>query len=106
MNIEDDLCVICVNFYNYTKEEGVTYIPDTAVAKYALLKKYYLFIQYGYLQRIEDIPTEEKIELTTECRNIEMKDRSGKTERIRFTNETLTDYCRILHVIKFINNNT
>ena len=57
---------------------------------------YDLFVKDKSITPIEELPQEEKMKLTDECR--EMK--------IQYTNETLITQCKILHLIKEINNNS
>lgn len=95
MNIEVDLCVMFVGCYNRLKEHGITFIPDTDVAKYILIRTYNQFVKEGLLSSIEDLDVEEKKKLVAECR--EMKD-------VFYTNETLIRNCKILHVINLLNN--
>ena len=97
MNINVDLCSLFVSFYKKKKEAGITFIPDTKVAKYVMIRTYNAFLKEGILTPIEFLSGEEKIKLTTECR--EMKN-------VSYSNESLITSCKILHLIKFINNNT
>lgn len=94
METDDDLCSLFVNFYNSMREKGVTFIPNSAVAVNVMTRVYNRFVKYGELIKIEDLPKDEKMELVNECR--EMKG-------VFYTNESLIMGCKILHVIKLIN---
>lgn len=94
MNVYDWLSIDFIGWYNSAKKKGITFIPDTVVAKIVMGKLYDEFVRQGLLTKIEYLPVEEKVELTNECR--EVKD-------VLYTNKSLTENCRILHLIKFIN---
>ena len=85
------------NIYN-GEIDGIPkgYIPATSVAKAIFRLTYKSFITEKIMIPIEQLPTEEKKELVDECR---------KTGEF-FTNETLTEKCKALYVIKTINENT
>lgn len=82
--------------YNEHKDQGKVYIPNTSVAQVILTEAYKSFINEKIMTPIEQLSMEEKISLTDECR---------KTGEF-FTNETLTERCKALYVIKVINNNS
>lgn len=83
-----------VNIYNKYKGENKTYIPNTSVAKITMIQVYESFIKEGILISIEKLSFEDKMSLVDECRA------TGAT----FTNETLIQQSKILHVIRTINN--
>lgn len=97
MDIVTNLSVLFVKYYNDLKIKEKTFIPDTKVALSVMLELYSRFVSEKILIPIEDLTVEEKIELTSECRQM---------EDIVFTNKTLTEHCKILYVIKTINNNS
>lgn len=92
MNIDTELTVFFVGYYNKTK-----IIPDSVVAKEILLKKYQQFLNEGILTPIENITQEEKINLVNECRS--MKDKN-------YTNKTLKEQSIVLYLILFLNFNS
>ena len=94
MNIEVSLCALFAKNYRENKSVGVTYIPDTIVAKIVMTKMYNQFVNDGLLVPIEFLPEEKKIELVDECRRV--KDSF-------YTNESLRVQCRILHAINIVN---
>lgn len=94
MNIDFHLSTMFIKFYNDLKRVGVTFIPDTEVAKYVFLRAYEDYVKIEILVPIEDLPKEEKLKLVSECR--EMKD-------VFYTNKTLKRNCKILHVINLLN---
>lgn len=97
MDIDVEVTKFFVDFYNDQKANGKTWIPDCKVSRYVMLREYRRLISYGQLIPIEYLPIEEKVALTTECR--EMKN-------IFYTNESLKINCKILHLINLINNNS
>lgn len=97
MEIDIDLCCLFVKHYNSHKEKGVVNIPDIEVAKIVMFRTYDKFIKDELIMPIELLPLNEKQDLVNECK--EMKD-------IFYTNTSLTENCKILHLIKFINSNT
>lgn len=95
MNIDFHLSTMFIKFYNDLKRDGITFIPDTEVAKYIFLKGYNDYVRIKMLVPIEELESEEKMKLVSECR--EMKG-------VFYTNETLIRNCKILHVINLLNN--
>ena len=81
-----------VNIYLKCKEEGSSYIPNTNVAKIILGEAYNEFTKHGEILPVEDLSEERKMELVAEC----------KATGEAFTNDTLTNKCKILHVLKEI----
>lgn len=79
------------------KGKGLTFIPNTEVAKIIMMEAYNQFVKEGVLVPIEELSVEEKMELVNECR--EMKE-------IFYTNESLIIDSKTLHTIKLINNNS
>ncbi len=96
MTVNTSLTGIFVGIYNKIKKEGRTYIPFTTVAKTALLGVYKECVKDGSVIAIEDLQKEEKENLVAECRE----------QDIFFTNETLIQQCKCLHLIKAINDNS
>ena len=92
MNVDESLTTLFVNDYLRLKGK---YIPDTIVAKRILLRMYTRFVSEG-LSPIENLSHEDKMSLVNECRM------TGE----KYTNETLTDQCRILYLLKTITNDT
>lgn len=89
--IELDLCPMFIGQYN---RGNLDYLITSEVPKIVLLRVYNLMLIVEGLIKIEDLPDEEqKKNLVTECR----------ATGIKFTNESLREAARILHVIKFIN---
>lgn len=97
MSINQSLSVLFVGRYNDCKEKGVTHIPSTTVAKIVMLELYDKFINDGVVKPIEELTNEEKEKLVAECREV---------KNHNYTNETLTETSKILHLIKTINNYT
>lgn len=97
MNVDVELCSFFVSFYNAKKKEGIVFIPNIEVAKDVMGRLYKQYIHEGILIPIQDLMIEEKTELTDECRQV---------KGAFYTNESLTSSCMILHLIKFINNNS
>ena len=96
MNINNDLTVLFIKIYNEYKEKGQVYIPYTLAAQNILLLVYNQFVKDGSITKIEYLDIETKMKLVDECRK----------QDIVFTNESLTNQCRILHLFKVINDNT
>jgi len=90
MNVDESLTTLFVNDYLRLKGK---YIPDTIVAKRILLRMYTRFVSEG-LSPIENLSHEDKMSLVNECRM------TGE----KYTNETLTNQCRILYLLKTITN--
>ena len=87
MNIDESLTILFSDYYQ--KMKGKNYIPYTVVVKEILIPMYERFVREG-LPRIEDLPHEEKVSLTEECRA------TGE----KFTNETLIKQCKILYLLR------
>lgn len=97
MYVNDTLCAFFVTMFNKCKDdEAIKFFFEGAVPQDIFLSIYKTFIKENGLIPIEDLPKEKKIELTTECR------KTG----LNFTNETLTNACRILYTLNFINENS
>jgi hypothetical protein len=93
--IDIDLSVLFTGYYNEMKGKGRTYIPDTGVAKIIMIGIYNKWIK-DELTPIEDLPREEKLKLVDECRA------TGNN----YTNKTLIEQCKILYLIKNLNETT
>lgn len=77
----------------YQREKSMLdFLVTSEVPKRVLLRRYELLLMDG-LSKIEDLTVEVKNELVKECRQTKLK----------FTNKSLTEAARILHVLKFIN---
>lgn len=91
----NSLTAMYVTMYK-ENEKVLFHIIDSQASKTIMLQTYRMLINDGSLQSIEDIPVFDKIKLVDECRS------TG----IIFNNKNLTDASRILHTIKFINENS
>jgi hypothetical protein len=92
--IDLELASKFVGMYNRNKSM-LDFFIESEVPKRVLLRTYELLVKEN-LTKIEDLPESEKTDLVRECR----------ATGIRFTNETLRQAARILHTLKFINNET
>ena len=93
MNIDESLTVLFSDYYQKMKWQKSSYIPDTVVVKAVLVPMYRRFVSEG-LTPIENLSHENKMSLVNECRM------TGE----KYTNESLTDQCRILYLLKTITN--
>jgi hypothetical protein len=96
MSIDFDLSAFFVGLYNKGEYNPLRYLIESNVPKSVMKRVYEIMVIDGLLMPIENIGTEIKIELVNECR----------ATGIFFTNERLIDAAKILHTIKFINENT
>jgi hypothetical protein len=87
--IELELCPMFIGQYN---KGLLDYLITSDVPKIVLLRVYDLMLTEENLTPIENLPEDQKKNLVTECR----------ATGITFTNESLREAARILHVIKFI----
>jgi hypothetical protein len=87
--IELELCPMFISQYN---RGNLDYLITSGVPKRVLLRVYDLMLVEENLTPIEKLPEEQKKSLATECR----------ATGIKFSNESLREAARILHVIKFI----
>lgn len=93
MEVDTSLTALFVNFYNGMKKDGVTFIPNSEVAKIVMIGQYKRFIAQKLLIPIELLDIEDKRALADECRLM----------GIFYDNKTLIENCKILHVINLIN---
>lgn len=95
MTIQNNLVAFYLGMYN-SGQVSLMLLLTTGVAKEVFLSTYKMFVLDKSITPIEKLPEDEKIKLVSEC----------KETGINFTNSTLTDSARILHIIKFINENS
>jgi hypothetical protein len=88
--IELELCPMFIGQYN---KGLLNYLITSDVPKIVLLRVYDLMLVEEKLIPIEKLPEEEKKNLVTECR----------ATGIKFTNRSLIEAAKILHVVRFIN---
>lgn len=74
------------------KRSNLDYLISSPVPVRIMVKVYNIFVHYGDIKKIEDLPEENKKELVDECRETGLK----------FTNETLRRSARILHTLKYL----
>lgn len=94
MDIDANMTVLFTRIYNTHKAKGVVLIPDWIVAQICVLNVYNRLVIYEIIEPIENLALEEKQSLVDECRQV---------QGVKYTNRTLRNTCRILHVIKFYN---
>lgn len=94
--INATLSALFVNQYNRTKENGLPRVNFGGVARYVMIQVYNEFVKDKILMPIEELSFDDKMSLVDECRA------TGEF----FTNETLIEQSKMLHVIRTINSNT
>ncbi len=95
MTVTNDLVAFYLGMYN-SGQVSLTLLFSIGVAKDVFISTYKSFIKEGILTPVESLPTEEKVSLVSEC----------KETGLNFSNQSLTDSAKILHTIKFINENS
>ena len=92
MTVTQDLTAFFTTMYNNQKS-ALSFLFEGYVPKYVFKKEYEVMIRFYGLEPIENLEEEKKKELVSECR----------ATGIFFTNQTLIEAAKTLHVIKFIN---
>lgn len=95
VTITNNLVAFYLSMYN-AGTASLLLLIDTPVSKDVFLSTYKMLIADKSIAKIEDLPNDDKIKLVTECR------KTG----LNFSNETLINASKILHVINFINANS
>lgn len=95
LTIENNLVGFYLSMYN-AGTASLLLLIDTPVSKEVFLSTYKNFIKEKLIEPIEKLPEENKKELVKECRDTGLS----------FTNESLINSAKILHTIKFINDNS
>lgn len=95
MTITNDLVAFYLGMYN-TGKVSLMLLFTTGVSKEVFLSAYKNFVNENILTPVEQLTTEKKIYLVAECKGTGLK----------FSDQTLTDAAKILHTIKFINENS
>ena len=93
--MQNNLSAFFLTMFN-KDNSSLGFLIESYVPKYILLKTYQTLLKESELIPIENLMIEEKIKLADECRSTGLK----------FTNQSLTDAAKILHTIKFINENS
>ena len=93
MLILEDLTVFFTGMYN-RDQSCLNYLFESHAPKYIYTRMYDKMVRLYGLTPIENLEEEEKKQLVSECRS------TG----IFFTNKTLIEAAKTLHVIKFLNN--
>lgn len=89
-----ELSIYFVSFYNRTG--NLLFLISSHVPKITMLHLYDTFIMENSITPIEKLPEENKRQLVKECRETGWD----------FTNASLISSAKILHTIKFINENS
>ena len=92
MTVTQDLSIFFIGMYNNNKST-LNFLFEGFVPKYVFRKEYEIMIRFYGLEPIENLEQGKKKELVSECR----------ATGIFFTNQTLIEAAKTLHVIKFIN---
>ena len=92
MTVTQDLSIFFIGMYNNNKS-ALKFLFEAYVPKHIFRREYEIMIRFYGLDRIENLEDEKKKELVSECR----------ATGIIFTNQTLIEAAKTLHVIKFIN---
>lgn len=95
MNVIDNLAAFYISMFNGGRV-SLGFLFTIEVSKEVFLSTYKKFVNDKILIPIEELPEEKKKELIKECRSTGLK----------FSNQTLTNSARILHTLKFINENS
>lgn len=93
MTVNDNLSAFFVTMYN-KNNLSATFLFESYVPNYVLIKTYKNFVREKILTPIEDILIEEKIKLWEECKATGVE------------KNKIVDAAKILHTIKFINENS
>ena len=91
MTVDFTLSAFFVSLYKKDKK-NLDFLIESAAPKDVMGKVYEILVRENELIPIENLEESEKKELVKECRQ------TG----IQFTNRTLTDAAKILHMVKFI----
>ena len=96
-----DLSSMYVSMYKHGRFRGkdmnyLLHILDTGISKKVMLLIYNDLLSDGWITPIENLIEYDKQQLVNECR----------ATGLNFTNETLINSAKILHTIKFINENS
>lgn len=94
-DINATLSALFVNQYNRTIEQGCPRVNFGGVARYVMKQVYNEFVKDKTITPIEELSFDEKMSLVDECRA------TGGT----FTNETLIEQSKMVHLIRTINKN-
>ena len=92
MTVTQDLSIFFIGMYNNNKS-ALNFLFEGYVPKHIFKREYEIMIRFYGLEPIENLGQEKKKELVSECR----------ATGIFFTNQTLIEAAKTLHVIKFIN---
>lgn len=92
MTVDLNLLAFFASLYKKDKK-NLDFLIESAVPKDVMSKVYEIMIRFYGLEPIENLEEEKKKELVSECR----------ATGLFFTNKTLTEAAKTLHVIKFIN---
>jgi Mg/Co/Ni transporter MgtE len=84
---------LCSTFVSQYKKGHLEYLITSDVPKEVILKVYKILVNEKQITIIENLAEEEKKKLVDECRETGLK----------FTNKSLTNAAKILHVLKFFN---
>ncbi|HEY9362140.1 MAG TPA: hypothetical protein VIQ00_02680 [Chitinophagaceae bacterium] len=92
MTVTQDLSIFFIGMYN-KKKSTLNFLFEAYVPKHIFKREYEIMIRFYGLEPIENLNKERKKELVSECR----------ATGIFFTNQTLIEAAKTLHVIQFLN---